>query len=231
MKIDRRVVLTGAGASMAAWLLGWPRGASAAASLELGEPTRSSATGRVYFRSPSSRDLRPSLWVEPLEPWGEGSVELIEIPTDDEIHDNIVAMWVPQQPARAGAARRMRYRLHGGADEPHPTPLARCIATRLGRGGEPGKPRPEGVRKFVVEFLGGPLAGLRFGVRPRAVLWASSGVFSDVFTEAVPDGVRGHWRAEFDFTAAGREDVDLRLYLRSETSTLSGTWLYRDHPS
>ncbi|MFH7346738.1 glucan biosynthesis protein, partial [Pseudomonas syringae group genomosp. 7] len=31
---------------------------------------------------------RPSLWVEPLGDWGEGAVQLIEIPTDDEIHDN-----------------------------------------------------------------------------------------------------------------------------------------------
>ncbi|WP_289508119.1 glucan biosynthesis protein, partial [Escherichia coli] len=33
-------------------------------------------------------ERRPSLWVEPLEGWGEGAVQLIEIPTDDEIHDN-----------------------------------------------------------------------------------------------------------------------------------------------
>jgi periplasmic glucans biosynthesis protein len=108
-------------------------------------------------------DLRPSLWVEPLEARGEGAVQLVEIPTDDEIHDNIVAMWVPKQPARAGERHDLRYRLHWSANEPHPTPLARCVATRLGRGGQPGKPRPKGVRKFVVEFLGGPLIGLPRG--------------------------------------------------------------------
>src|SRR3546814_12299707 len=37
-------------------------------------------------------ERRPSLWVEPLEPWGAGSVQLVKIPTDDEIHDNIVAI-------------------------------------------------------------------------------------------------------------------------------------------
>ncbi|HTW38879.1 MAG TPA: glucan biosynthesis protein [Steroidobacteraceae bacterium] len=67
-------------------------------------------------------------------------------------------------------------------------------------------------------------------MRPRAILWASSGTFSDVFTEAVPDSVPGHWRALFDFTAAGPGDVDMRLYLRSATSTLSETWLYRYRP-
>lgn len=175
-------------------------------------------------------DLRPSLWVEPLGQWGAGSVQLIEIPTDDEIHDNIVAMWVPREPAKAGSRLSMRYRLYWSADEPHPTTLARCVATRLGRGGQPGKPRPGGVRKFVVEFLGGPLAGLPFGVKPQPVLWASSGVFSNEFTEAVPDSLPGHWRAEFDFTAAGGSDVDMRLYLKNGAQTLSETWLYRYHP-
>ncbi len=176
-------------------------------------------------------ERRPSLWVEPLEDWGEGSVQLIELPTDDEIHDNIVAMWVPRQSARAGTALTARYRLHWSADEPFPTPLARCIATRCGRGGQPGRARPPGVEKFMVEFLGGPLAQLPFGVRPEAVLSAPSGTFSYVFTEAVPDDVPGHWRAQFDFTAAGREVVDLRLFLRAGGRTLSETWLYQYDPA
>jgi glucans biosynthesis protein len=176
-------------------------------------------------------ERRPSLWVEPLDDWGEGSVQLIELPTDDEIHDNIVAMWVPQKSARAGAALTARYRLDWGADEPFPTPLARCVATRRGRGGQPGRARPPGVEKFMVEFLGGPLTQLPFGVHPEAVLSAPSGAFSYVFTEAVPDDVPGHWRAQFDFTPAGREVVDLRLFLRAGGRTLSETWLYQFDPA
>lgn len=175
-------------------------------------------------------ERRASLWIEPVGDWGEGSVQLIEIPTDDEIHDNIVAMWVPKAPARAGSEYRLKYRLHWSADEPYPTSLARCVATRLGNGGEPGKPRPQGVRKFVVEFLGGPLASLPFGVRPEAVLSASRGRFSYVFCEAVPNGVAGHWRAQFDLTTDGDAPVDLRLYLRNGSETLSETWLYQYHP-
>jgi periplasmic glucans biosynthesis protein len=177
-------------------------------------------------------ERRPSLWVEPLEEWGEGSVQLIELPTDDEIHDNVVAMWVPKEPARAGSRLQLRYRLYWSADEPHPSPLARVVATRLGRGGQPGQPRPPGVHKFVVEFLGGPLVSLPMGVKPVPVLWASSGAFSNVFSEAVPDGVPGHWRAVFDFTPAGGGDtVDMRLFLRVEDRTMSETWLYQFHLS
>lgn len=172
-------------------------------------------------------ERRPSLWVEPLDDWGEGTVQLVEIPTDDEFHDNVVAMWVPKQPAKSGSGLRFHYRLYWGADEPHPTPLARCVATRLGRGGEPGKPRPKGVKKFVVEFLGGPLASLPFGVKPQPILTAPSGTFSYVFTEAVPDSIPGHWRASFDFTAAGPGVVEMRLFLKNGDQTLSETWLYQ----
>ena len=43
-------------------------------------------------------DLRPSLWVVPDGEWGEGSLNLVEIPTEDEMHDNIVAFWSPDKP-------------------------------------------------------------------------------------------------------------------------------------
>ena len=183
-----------------------------------------------HYQDGVNYDRRPSLWVEPLEGWGQGSVQLVEIADNDEIHDNMVAMWVPKDPAKAGNKYRLRYRLHWAADEPYPTPLARCVATRLGRGGQPGQPRPAGVRKFVVEFLGGPLASLPFGVKPEAQLSASRGTFSYVFTEAVPDGVNGHWRASFDLTVDGNDPVDLRLFLKSGDKTLSETWLYQYHP-
>jgi periplasmic glucans biosynthesis protein len=174
-------------------------------------------------------ERRPSLWVEPSGDWGEGSVQLVELPTDDETQDNIVAMWVPKEPARAGSSLALRYRLLWNANESPQPALARCVATRMGRGGEPGQNRPKGVRKFVVEFMGGPLAALPFGIRPQPILSATTGTFSDVFTEAVPDSVPGHWRAEFDFNGGGADVADIRLFLKNGEQTLSETWLYQYH--
>lgn len=174
--------------------------------------------------------LRPTAWVEPLSDWGEGAIQLTEIPTDDEIHDNIVAMWVPKDPTAAGKTYDYRYRLHWLADEPYPSPLARCMATRLGNGGQPGQPRPKGVRKFMVEFKGDVLAKLPFGVKPEPVLSASRGQFSYIYTEAVPNEVPGHWRAQFDFTVDGKDPVEMRLYLKHGDEVLSETWLYQYHP-
>jgi len=140
-------------------------------------------------------------------------------------------MWVPQAPARAGDAISLRYKLHWTDREPYPSPLATCVATRTGRGGMPGQPRTPGVTKFMVEFTGGPLAGLPFGALPEAALSAPRGRFSYVFTEAVPDGVAGHWRAQFDYTPEGSEPVDIRLYLKQGDQTLSETWLFQFRPA
>jgi len=176
-------------------------------------------------------DRRPSTWVEPLGDWGRGVVQLVEIPTDDEIHDNITAMWVPEAPHGAGTEIALAYRLHWLADEPYPSGVARCVATRLGNGGQPGQPRPKGVRKFMVEFLGGPLVDLPKGVLPEPVLSASRGTFSYIYTEAVPNDVPGHWRVQFDLTVEGSDPVDIRCYLRVGDIVLTETWLYQYHPT
>ena len=44
---------------------------------------------------------RPSLWVEPIGKWGKGAVELVEIPTDSETNDNVVAYWISAKPLLA----------------------------------------------------------------------------------------------------------------------------------
>ena len=176
-------------------------------------------------------ERRPSLWVEPKNGWGDGAVQLLELSTDDEIHDNIVAMWVPNKPARAGDAFDIAYRLHWLADEPFPSPLGRVVATRLGNGGQPGQPRPHGVRKFLVEFLGGPLQDIPMGVIPEAVISTSRGTIGSYkMTDAVPDDVPGHWRTQFDLIVEGEGPVELRLFLKAGDQVLTETWAYQYHP-
>jgi glucans biosynthesis protein len=185
-----------------------------------------------HYQDGVNYEKRPSLWVEPKGRWGKGAVQLVELPTDDEIQDNILACWVPEKPAAAGSEFELGYRLYWQADEPHPTDLARCVATRLGKGGQPGQPRPPGVRKFLVEFLGGPLASLPFGTKPDMALETSSGRIGDYkMVEAVPDGVPGHWRFQFDLAGVeGTDPVELRLRVMVGGRPASETWLFQYHP-
>jgi glucans biosynthesis protein len=171
---------------------------------------------------------RPGIWVEPLGEWGEGAVQLVELPTDDEIHDNIVAYWTPHAPVTRGAALPFDYRLFWGSHEPHPPALARVVATRVGRGGVPGQPVPKNRHKFVIDFEGGPLHTMaqRYDVKP--IVGLSRGRIENPYVIKVVGTSR--WRAFFDVELAGREPLDMRCYLRLGDKTLSETWLYQYFP-
>lgn len=170
---------------------------------------------------------RPTVWVEPVGDWGEGAVQLVEIPTNDEIHDNIVAYWVPRQPFRAGEHHEVQYKLHWQLDEPYPSPLARVIATRMGAGGIPGQPRPKGATKYVVDFHGGRLTGFKRG-DVDVVVTAATGKIEREAAYPVVDTDK--WRAIFDFTPESEKPVDLRLYLKKGDDALSETWLFQHLP-
>ena len=85
---------------------------------------------------------RPDLWVEPLEPWGRGAVQLVEIPTGEEIFDNIVAFWNPERPAGPGAELRLarRDRRPGGVAGRGARRLAGEVRPPGGRGAGAGGP-------------------------------------------------------------------------------------------
>lgn len=175
-------------------------------------------------------ERRPSLWIEPIGAWGSGTVQLIEIPTDHEDFDNIVCMWVPKDPIRAGQALDFRYRLHWLPDEPFPaTNLARPVSTRIGRGGFPyTRKNPPEIRRFVIEFGGGALADLPKDTKPEAVITPARGTVTSVFIETT--SWSKNWRVQFDIQADGPEPVDIRAYLKNGDTALSETWLFQLHP-
>jgi glucans biosynthesis protein len=174
---------------------------------------------------------RPSMWVEPQGDWGAGAVQLIEIPTQDEIHDNIVSFWTPKRAIKAGDQLDMSYKLYWRDDEPQPpADIGRIMATRIGQGGVPGKPAPtdKDSFKFVIDFEGGPLSKMaaRFDVTP--VVTASRGKIVNPYVIKVVGTDR--WRALFDIYAPGKQQIDLRCYLRLDDKTLTETWLYQYFP-
>lgn len=183
-----------------------------------------------YLDLEARYDRRPSLWVEPgAGDWGAGGVELVEIPTDAEINDNIVAYWVPEQPLRASEQRRYRYRLTTfGERLDHQTP-ARVERTRHGWGAIPGQenPPPRSLRRFIVDFDGGELATLDASQPVEAVLSSSTGTLSDRLVQRLPDG---GWRVAFRLMPDGIEAADMRLFLSLRGRRLSETWSYVWYP-
>ncbi|MBY5927331.1 MULTISPECIES: glucan biosynthesis protein [unclassified Halomonas] len=177
-------------------------------------------------------DRRPSVWVEPTEGWGEGSIDLVELPAKDETFDNIVAYWRPQTPVEPGQELRYSYRL-SWYDLPARQPsLARCVATRTGLGGVVGQLREYFSWRFAVDFRGGPFP---FDddqeVDVEAVIEASAGEIE--ITSARPLAAIQGYRAMFDVVPPddGSEPINLRLYLRDKDGNpLTETWIYQWTP-
>jgi glucans biosynthesis protein len=72
-------------------------------------------------------ERRPSAWIEPKAGWGKGRVELVEIPTNNELNDNVVTYWVPDRKIQPNEPLAFAYNLTWYGDDP-----AR----------PPGRPRP-----------------------------------------------------------------------------------------
>ncbi len=181
-------------------------------------------------------DRRPSVWVEPMSDWGEGVVQLIEIPTDDEIYDNIVAYWSPHTLPVAGSELSFDYRLHWGASEPFGPKLARTFSTRVGHGGAPGQMREMDDVKIVIDFKGDVLKNLAADadVAPKVTVNGNSKV-KNAFVLPVVGTDR--WRLTFELEMGGEnvadgEVIDVRAFLSSDGKPLSETWLgqvHKDH--
>ena len=165
-------------------------------------------------------DKRPSAWVEPQGDWGAGAVTLVELPTDTETNDNIVAFWVPAAPARAGKTYRYAYRLRWIAGEPLTGDLARVIDTWRGIGGRPGQAPVKAATKLVADFEGASLAGLTRDSGVVADLVVGHGRSADLAAYPVV-GRRNVWRVMVDITPAGSDPVDVRVVLRKDGKALS----------
>jgi glucans biosynthesis protein len=161
---------------------------------------------------------RPGLWVEPKGDWGPGAVTLVEIPTEEEIYDNIVAYWRPAEPMTAGSQVDLAYRLTWSAEAPVDRDLPRVLNTAMGK-----RAFAEG-RVAVIDFEDSPL----FDEGPDGI---------DVHTHSphveVSEGVlqrnpaTGGLRLAFNFNPGERRHVELRAQLRKDGQNASEVWLYR----
>lgn len=162
-------------------------------------------------------ERRPTVWVEPKGEWGEGFIELIEIPVDVEIHDNIVAFWKPAKGLEAGTEHAFSYRLHWGHDVPAAWSGARVAKTRV------GSTKDAAISLFVIDFEGPAVKDARD--LPVCDLSHSAGKSSNIVVQrnAEISGVR----VTFELNPEGAEIVELRCALKSGDQLISESWLYR----
>src|SRR3981081_1248042 len=155
---------------------------------------------QAYQDLESNFERRPSLWVEPIGDWGEGSVKLIEIPTKEEVHDNIASFWHPKAPLQAKGEHTFTYRLHWGPDVPKGSSLARFTPTGVGAKGDDAK-------VFVLDLMGDALKS----VDPKTVRGEVTGEKAKIQNiVAQPNPITGGWRLSFELSVKEKITLELR---------------------
>ena len=166
-------------------------------------------------------ELRPSAWIEPHGDWGSGHAELIEIPTDTELNDNIVLMWVPDVPLTPDKPASFAYALSWDGDVTRP-PGGRVVATRRDRGTVPN------AYRFVIDFDGERLRSLPPDRAPKASV--SAGPRPDAAEildlHLVKHPVTGGWRLTFQVRPLIKDPIELRAYLADGDDVVTETWSY-----
>jgi glucans biosynthesis protein len=166
-------------------------------------------------------ERRPSVWIEPIGEWGQGAVQLIEIPSDSEVNDNILAYWRPRAPMAAGSEVFLAYRQFWCWAPPERPPLASVAMTRVGRGSNGRR------RRFLVDFAGdilgnGPIADL------KPTLTTSPGTIQGL--RVFPYADRKTMRIAFELDPGNENACEMRLVLEAAGKPISETWLYRWTP-
>ncbi|MGI2110999.1 glucan biosynthesis protein G [Shewanella frigidimarina] len=160
--------------------------------------------------------LRPSAWVEPTGDWGKGRVELVEIPSDSEANDNIVAYWKPEQGLKKGQPFTYSYQLTWVDQIPKTEGKVKVVRTAGGRKLSTDK------NEIVIDYSHINANDVSH-IRVDASI--SSGAILESRIESNPsvDGAR----VFITFDPQDAEVAELRVQLSNKDKPLGMTWLYR----
>lgn len=157
---------------------------------------------------------RPSAWVKPLGDWGEGQVQLVEIPSDSETNDNIVAYWRPRQALLPHQAFNYRYRLTWQKDAPGTQGVARIIRSAR------GQKLFAGHNEMVIDY-----ADTGSGDNLTVDATISSGSIKETIIQPKPS-INGT-RVFIIFEPGKQAIAELRVMLLRLGKPAGETWLYR----
>jgi periplasmic glucans biosynthesis protein len=166
-------------------------------------------------------ERRPSLWTEMVGDWGRGAVVLVEISSDSEIHDNIVAFWQPDEPIAGGSELSIAYRLFWGNQ---PAPAGGGPMVQATRGGQLPLRGESSARRFVIDYAV-PQAVPAGAAVPTTHISASEGTVANVTIKANP--LTGGWRLTFDLDPEDADVIELRAEVQFHGNPPSEVWLYR----
>ncbi|WP_036262608.1 glucan biosynthesis protein [Methylocapsa aurea] len=172
-------------------------------------------------------EARPSYFVEPRESWGEGRIELVELPTEHETNDNIVASFTPKDAPEPNRPFSYGYRVVASLNLTRLSPNGRTLNTYQTTAAALGSAEPlsPGSRRFIIDFTGGDLA--HYAADPQSVEVVpstSQGKITRSFI--VPNPHTKGFRAAIDVQLEAGQSTDLRAFLRTASRALTETWTF-----
>lgn len=186
-----------------------------------------------YEDAEANYSKRPSLWIEPTSNWGAGRVMLMELATNNEMEDNVVAMWEPADDISPGKRLDFSYRQHWTMDPDPSLAGAYVVATRTGV--DVNHPRK---RTVIIDFQSDYLA--TSDENPLQAFAEAVGEQSAMvrIEDIQLNEIRHHlWRVSFQFTPADDAKqlsdlppIELRCFLKRGENYLSETWSYKITP-
>ncbi|MBM6549529.1 glucan biosynthesis protein G [Marinomonas ostreistagni] len=164
----------------------------------------------------ASYQTRPSMWVQPLNDWGAGHIELVEIPSNSEGNDNIVAYWQPKEGVKKGQPFEYSYRL----TLPNDTPAlaGKPHVVRSAKGNKLNNDQPEVVIDFNNIDVADPS-----NIQVEASISEGEILESHVTANPYANGVRAY----VTFNPNDADSAELRVQLKLDDRPLASTWLYR----
>ena len=174
----------------------------------------------------TQQQRRPSVWIVPEGTWDAGRIEVVEIPTNADINDNIVTYWVPKQVAQVGQPFAFAYEMHWYGEDVSRPPGGRVHATRRDAG------RIEGAQRFVIDFSGGKLQNIPADRVLRGVVTVVGGNDAAELLDqhVVKNPEIGGWRLSFHIRPKTRDAIELRAFLEEGGEVLTETWSYQILP-
>ncbi|MCW5625692.1 MAG: glucan biosynthesis protein G [Burkholderiales bacterium] len=169
-------------------------------------------------------DLRPSVWIEALGPWGAGRVELVQIPVPDETNSNIVAYWVPEKALQPKEPVDFEYRMLWQRDtDVRPHQIGWVAQTRRGKG---YARNPDNSLGFVIDFEGASLSKLPADARLEGVVTIEGN--AELLQQSTQRNVAtGGWRTALRIKRLDDgKPVEMRAFLRNGNATVTETWTY-----
>ena len=159
---------------------------------------------------------RPSSWIKPLNDWGAGHIELVEIPSNSKENDNIVAYWQPKDGLKKDTPFTYSYQLTLPNDtptlagKPHIVRSAKENSTL------------ENNQELLIDYSDLPIKDIS-----KVTVETSASQGKIIRTRVVENPhIRGV-RAYVTFDPLEADVAELRVQLKENDQSIASTWLYR----